>query len=363
MLDSLYIHIPFCTEKCDYCAFYSLPNSDRQPEYLQRLKEEMQTKRDTCGPLRSIFVGGGTPNSLSPEHLQQFLSLIRANFELADDCEFSMEANPASSTSEKLDLMTEYGVNRISFGIQSFSPKIRKAIGRTGNINAVYALLEEARKRKIGNFSCDLIYGVPGQTPEEWQYDLDQLMAFSPPHVSTYSLMIEQGSRLARQGESEGEEELFLEMWEVTEQTFRKQNLQRYEISNFASPGHQCRHNSEIWYGARFMGLGPAAHWFEGDTRWSNPGSLTAWLSGATPSADELPAKERATEILAIGLRTVAGWERAQFLAATGFDFLDLRGPEIRQLAEDGLLVLANTQLRPTLRGLHLNNYLASELL
>lgn len=360
--DSLYVHAPFCKAKCSYCSFYSIADNGLIDAYLKRLVEEIREKREQCGRLRSLYLGGGTPNSLSTKHLAKLLTLLRESFEFADDCEFSMEMNPASHTTEKLDVALDHDVNRFSLGIQSFSPTTRATMGRRGNVAACRNALEELASKGVDNFGCDMIFAVPGQTAGDWERDLRKLVAYRPKHVSAYSLTIEPDTPLGQAELPAVDDDLFIEQWELADTILGDANINRYEISNFAQQGYECRHNDEIWHGHPFMALGPAAHGFDGNTRWSNPDSLEAWINGDAPVADPLAPQERAVEILIIGLRTVQGWNRKDFERVTGFDALDLRRNGLHTLAAHGLLRIEDEVIAPTPRGLILGNALGDHL-
>lgn len=363
--DSLYVHVPFCTRRCDYCAFYTLarPTPRQRQDYLARLAGELAERAAGALPLRRLYLGGGTPSALAPRELAAFLALLHRCFRLADDCEFSVEANPDTSTPERIQLFRAAGVNRVSLGVQSFSAPIRAALGRHGPAAAVPLAVARWRAAGLPSLNLDLIYAVPGQSLADWEADLRAALALAPDHVSAYALMLKPGSRLARQGAREADDDTSADMWELAGECLGAAGLPRYEVSNYARPGQECRHNLDVWHGLPFLGAGPAACWFDGCRRWSNGENLAAWAAGAPPQEDALPPERRAAEILGTGLRTRAGWDRAEFRHRTGFDYLELRGPVLRQLAADGLLEIAPNHLRPRPHALLLADYLARELL
>ncbi len=361
---SLYIHVPFCCRKCDYCAFYSIDNHSAalRRSYLTRLNEEMATIAH-ASPLQTIFIGGGTPTSLDVEELDQLLATVHRHFLLDDDCEFTIEVNPESMAKEKAALLSERGVTRLSMGAQSYDSGLREQIGRRGSINHIEEAVGMIRDAGIRNINMDLIYALPGQSMQQWQEDLNRVLGLEPQHLSTYSLSIEEGTPLAERCPSLPDDETSVAMWHAASDKLEHAQLHRYEISNFALPGHECRHNVGIWYGQTFLGAGPAAHWFDGTSRWSNPADLHAWLDGAPPIEDALPPEDRAVEILITGLRVLAGWNRERFHTVTGFDYVELRGDVLRQLTGDGLLTMQNDELRATEDGLLLSDHVARELI
>ena len=361
---SLYVHVPFCRGKCSYCAFYSLgeSSSDERRAYLERLEQELRQGSRNCVPLRSVFVGGGTPSALTAFELNRLAALVKDCFSLAPDCEWTMEANPESMDEEKIALMAAHGVNRLSFGVQSFSSGLRRTIGRRGSPESLGELLSAARRHGIRRFNLDFIYAIPGQTLADWEADLRQVVAMGPTHVSTYALTIEEGTRLAGQA-SPASDDVFVDMWDIAEAVLGAAGFRRYEISNFALDGEECRHNVEVWQGGTYLGCGPAAVSFDGAGRAANPSNMAAWLNGAPSVRETLPAPEQAAEILAFGMRQVAGWRWSDFRRRTGYDALQLRGAALDRLVDRGLLTSDDLGARPTRQGLLFNDDVVMELL
>ncbi len=365
---SLYVHVPFCSRKCDYCAFYSLPDSPEarvlRQRYLQHLEREFQRFRHDCQPLRSIYLGGGTPSVLSEAELATLLNLIAQSFAREKDCEWSIEANPESLTREKLALLLSAGVNRLSLGIQSFAADCRQLLGRRGTLENLAAIQLECRRQGLENLNLDLIYAIPGQRLADFQDDLRQACeGYCPAHLSIYALIIEPETKISKRLQADCDEEMFLQFWHCADNLCEQFGLQRYEIANFAIPGRECRHNFEIWHGQTYLGCGPAAASFDGHNRRANPANLQSWLADAPGSDDILPEEERAAEILAFGLRTVAGWDYQQFQALTGWNARILRGAAIDQLCREGLLVDTGKILHPTRKGLLFNDNILAALL
>ena len=311
-----------------------------------------------------MFIGGGTPSLLTPRQLERLLSGIRTAFVLAADCEFTVECNPDSLTPEKIAVLACHGVNRVSLGVQSFLPAHRLTLGRQGSLDHLAELLAELRACGLRNLGMDLIYGIPGQTLADWESDLCQAVACGLRHLSTYALTVEEATRLGRRGVHPAADDLATDMWEMAAGVAAEAGFRRYEVSNLALSGFECRHNLEVWYGGTYLGCGPAAASFDGDLRWTNAANLDAWLQVGTPrEEDRLPPAARAAEVLAFGLRTVDGWNRARFRERTGFDCLELRGAEIAALAADGFLEVLPATLRPTSRGLLFADRVAERLL
>ncbi len=367
---SLYIHVPFCQGgKCDYCAFASQGDSTlaEREAYLCHLEEEFRRYEGECEPLRSVFLGGGTPSALSSAELARLLSSVREHFSLLPDCEWSCEANPDSLDSERLDALLSGGVNRLSLGVQAFDPALRAAIGRRGSLERLPALVSEARARGLASLNLDLIYCIPGENASQWREELRRALSLSPDHLSCYSLMVQEGTALARRlpEHYQEDEELFWECWQENDRILGGAGLMRYEIANFAREGKRCRHNWEIWHGQTYLGCGPAAVSFDGADRRDNPPRLSDWLRDAPPQVDSLPEEARRREILAFGMRTVEGWSAGELREATGLSLEDdvLTLPECRALLQEGLLAWRDGRLSPTPEGLLLDDRVVGDLL
>jgi oxygen-independent coproporphyrinogen-3 oxidase len=361
--ESLYLHVPFCSAKCDYCAFYSEAASPpaRRRAYLDRLRADLAAASQP-EPLASVFIGGGTPSLLEFPELDELLGLVKEYFRLAPDGEWTVECNPDSLDGAKADLLAAHGVNRVSLGVQSFRPELRATLGRRGSLGDLPATLARLRAAGIARQNLDLIYAIPGQTLAVWRENLARAVGLGVGHVSAYALTIEEGTRLAARLDGP-DDDSFEAMWDAADEVLGNAGIRRYEISNFARPGEECRHNLAVWQGGTYLGCGPAATSFDGRDRWTQPASLADWLGGIPPERDELPPRDRACEILAFGFRTLAGWQWPAFRARTGHDALALRGPELAELVRLGLLAPAGDGLAPTRDGLLLNDSLLASLL
>ena len=363
---SVYIHIPFCLKICDYCAFYIIDkaNSTIRHRYLERIREELRQGQHLCKRITTVYLGGGTPTFLSVSELRTLMKMVNEYIRLTNPYEFTIECNPDSLTQEKVKVLLDGGVNRFSLGVQSFSQATMDMIGRPGDITRIYHAVEILRSLNVENFNCDLIYGIPGQTLNHWEDDLRKIAELHPPHISTYALTVEQNTPLANRGVKEGEENIVASMWELANEYLQDGcGLRRYEISNLAKPGFECQHNSKIWMGAAFLGVGPSACYFDGLSRWTNPANLDKWLCGEAPVEDYLDPPRRAVEILITGLRTVNGWNRDRFKALTDFDYFDLRGHKFHDFIQSGHMRYENKNLQLTNEGLLVADYIGRELL
>jgi oxygen-independent coproporphyrinogen-3 oxidase len=361
----LYVHVPFCRAKCAYCAFYSevLPAPVRVAQYLQALEAEFVRVAPQAGRLDSVFIGGGTPTVLGARDLACLLGLVQRHFRLAGPAEITVEANPDTLDPAVVAALATAGVNRVSLGVQSFRADLRQTLGRQGDADRAPAAVAALRAAGIRRVNADLMYHIPGQTVEHWAADLHQVLDLGITHLSAYALTVEEGTRLAAAALPLPAEETFEAMWQTCDRVGAAYGLQRYEVSNFACPGEECRHNLGIWYGDTYAGCGPAAASFDGVRRWTQPRSLDAWLAGAAPELDEIPPAARAAEILAFGLRTTAGWDLAHFRQLTGMDPDHVCPGVLAALVEAGLLQRSSDRLRPTPAGLLLNDSIAERII
>ena len=342
----LYLHVPFCVRKCAYCAFYSRP---AEPELVaawrRGIARELAELPADFAP-ESVFFGGGTPTALDEDDLQQLLDLVQARVNLARVAEWTCEANPGTLTAGKLARLRAGGVNRLSIGAQSFHDGTLRRLGRIHAAGETVAAVALARAAGFGNIGLDLIYGVPGVAFESFCADVEAALALAPEHVSCYCLEIEDGTPFAREaaaGRLAVSEEDQRAQFDGARRRLAAAGYIHYEISNFARPGRECRQNGLYWCGGEYIGIGPAAHSHWRGARWGHTPDLPEWKRGFE---ERLAPEAKARETLVMGLRRLAGWGRAEFRAATGFDYDALRGPEIARLAAAGLLVAEPERLR-----------------
>ena len=305
--DNIYIHVPFCREKCAYCCFYSEENSDSklQVAYLNRLEQQLATTTFTA-PIDTLYIGGGTPTLLSPPLLQRLFTILKKWLPLTIATEISIECNPSSITADKAAMIVDF-TNRVSIGVQSFKQQHRDTLGRQVTDDEI-SLAIELLGRNI--FNLDLIYAIPGQSIADWLDDLRHAIACGASHLSCYSLTLEEGTALAQRNNITIDDDLSATMWHETSTLLHDTGIKRYEISNYALPGYECRHNMNIWQGKAYLGFGPAAASFDGIKRWTQPASVVDWLNGATPEFDIITSTARAREVFVMGLRTTIGWSR-----------------------------------------------------
>lgn len=315
--EGAYVHVPFCFHKCHYCDFYSfVDREDRQPAYVERLAAELVAAAPLVrAPLRTLFVGGGTPTLLAPAHLRAALLSISRALPLAPDVEWTVEANPETVTAEVASILVECGVNRVSVGAQSFHPERLRTLERWHDPANVARALEHLRSAGIRRTSVDLIFGVPGETLAEWRADLEAALALGPTHLSCYGLTYEPNTamtaRLARGEFARCPEDLEAAMYEATQASAAAAGLEQYEISNWSVPGDECRHNLLYWRNRDWLALGPSASGHAQGLRWKNVPRLGDWLAHGpwSPVVDVecVDADARVGERLMMGLRLREG--------------------------------------------------------
>ncbi|MFF2887795.1 radical SAM family heme chaperone HemW [Paenibacillus sp. NPDC057967] len=322
---ALYIHIPFCTNKCHYCDFTSyILKGQPVDQYLDALEEEMKRTVASLPPERieTVFVGGGTPTVLTPPQMERFLQAVFKHFPIADDAEVTMEANPGTTDLEKLQAMRSGGVNRISFGVQSFDNGLLERIGRIHNVDDVYLSLDNARKAGFDNLSIDLMFGLPGQTLEHLSDSVDRAMALGLPHYSLYSLKVEENTLFHKLYERNElplppEEEEF-NMFLLLMKKLKENGYRHYEISNFAKPGYESRHNSTYWRNEPYYGLGAGAHGYARGTRHVNLKGVQPYIEAnreRLPRLEvyDIPEAEAMEDFMMVGLRLLEGVKTSKF--------------------------------------------------
>lgn len=367
-----YLHVPFCAHRCGYCDFTLVAGKDHLiDDYLRA----MQIELPQLGERRTIdtlFIGGGTPTHLDVDRLSELLRLLAQWFELAEDAEFSTEANPTGLTTEKIALLADHGCNRISLGVQSFESTHLQTLERDHSPLDVAEVVDDIR-RHIDNFSLDLIFGVPGQTISDWEKTLQAAIDLDPQHVSTYGLTFEKGTDYWSRREH-GDlipvaDDVEREMYLMAMQSLPAAGYEQYELSNFAQPTYACRHNQTYWQGGQYWGFGPGAASYLDGVRRTNHRSVTTWLQrvlrGETAIAEEeeLAAEDRARETVMLGLRQTAGINQRVFQQQTGFELEALAPGMLQELIDRGLLELRDDHVRLTIEGRCLADTVITEFL
>jgi len=355
-----YLHVPFCAHHCGYCDFAVTAGQDHLMDlYLEALAVELATL-GAPAPVRTIFIGGGTPTYLDAPRLDRLLGALNHWLPLLPGGEFSVEATPESLDDGKAALLAAHGVNRVSIGAQSFHPHLLRVLERIHNPEDVPRAVECVR-RKIGRLSLDLIFGVPGQTLAEWDADLRRVIALAPDGVATYGLTFEKGTPLWKQRQRGGvqalDEDTELAQYEHAIDTLGTAGYEHYELSNFARPGQRCRHNEVYWANDPYHGFGVGAASYVNGTRRLNVRDTRQYvkrvLAGESPAfqTETLGPEEHARETMVIQLRRADGIARAAFRQRTGFDLDALAGPALARHVELGLLRDDGESVRLTRRG------------
>ncbi|NNE43804.1 MAG: radical SAM family heme chaperone HemW [Gemmatimonadetes bacterium] len=374
----LYVHFPFCRARCPYCAFYFVVGraEARRPygdAVLAELDRVVKDPRFAGRPLRSVYFGGGTPSLLEPAFLAAVLERARDRAGLVPDAEVSLEANPDGLDDERLAGLRAAGVTRLTLGWQSLREEPLRALGRTHTVREATESLADARRAGFDNIGVDLMFGLAGQTVAQWREDLRRVAELGPDHVSAYELTLEEGTRFTRQ-HADGrlrlpDEDARAEMFESVDEELAPAGIVRYEISNFARPGFECRHNRSGWRGDDLLGLGASAASHVANARWTNVADLDVYRqrveSGRSPAEapDVLDDVTWAAEDLYLGLRTVEGTVVDDRLEAVGADDrARLRGAIDRARAS-GLLEDADGRVRLTRRGRLLADTVFDDLL
>ncbi|MBJ6363084.1 radical SAM family heme chaperone HemW [Paenibacillus sp. GCM10012307] len=368
---ALYIHIPFCTNKCFYCDFNSFVLKGQPVEdYLEALEQEMKWTVEQIKPqmIDTVFVGGGTPTVLTPPQMELFLSAVKRHFPLSEQVEFTMEANPGTTDLDKLQVMRDGGVNRISFGVQSFDNKLLERIGRIHNVDDVYRSIENARSIGFTNLSIDLMFNLPDQTLETLDESVSRALALELPHYSLYGLKIEENTlfhTLYQRDElplpSEDEE---LEMYLLIMNRLKNAGRHQYEISNFALPGYESRHNMTYWRNEPYYGMGAGAHGYHHGERHINIKGVQPYIDAARQQLPRLETRqvepsEAMEDFMMVGLRMLDGVTADRFHSQfPGIELRDVFGETIDRLIGSGLLQYSPTEKRYRLseRGVPLGN-------
>ncbi|GKW46883.1 radical SAM family heme chaperone HemW [Planococcus sp. NCCP-2050] len=340
MVKGLYIHIPFCHQICHYCDFNKVFFKDQPVDaYIDSLGKELALWKQEGAldqPLETIFLGGGTPTSLDPDQLRKLLAYIHEYVPMAENLEWTSEANPDELTKEKMEVLFAGGVNRLSMGVQTFDADLLQRLGRTHSNDDVHRAVKEAREVGFTNISFDLMYGLPGQTMAQWEDTLKQAFEFDLSHFSAYSLIIEPKTvfyNLMTKGKlNTVTEDLEADMYEKLMNEMEQRGLKQYEISNFGKPGLESRHNLIYWDNEEYIGAGAGAHGYVKGIRYSNAGPLKKYMGplgeGERPllSTHEVPVNEQMEEEMFLGLRKTAGVSLAHFQEKFGRSLEEVYG-------------------------------------
>ena len=370
----LYVHIPFCRSKCDYCDFYSLAGrEDRMDDYQKALIAQISEGAPLARgyTVNSIYIGGGTPSWDGEKRLCELLRLLQKKFKMAKDIEVTVEANPDSVTEKALRAVRRAGVNRLSLGMQSACDQELQDVHRPHTFQQVVEAVHAARKAKIKNLNLDLIYGLPGQTEESWHNSVEQAIALGPEHLSCYGLTVEDGTPLAgrvARGERLPDDDMQAAAYLWTVERLAQAGYAQYEISNFAKPGFQSRHNLKYWMGREYMGFGASAHSDFGGCRYAYVRDLEGFIRGVMDGdrllaeSDMIPPRERGSEYLMLRLRTTHGIEEWEYRREFYMNF-DPIAAKLAEYEQRGWAQRTDRRWRLTPEGFLLSNRLIGEVL
>lgn len=365
----LYIHIPFCVRKCRYCDFLSFAASESvRAEYINRLKDEIIFRAKEYGDRRisTIYIGGGTPSILPASMIHEILSLVKQKFYVNQNAEVTIEVNPGTVNKEKLDIYREAQINRLSIGLQSTHDEELKRIGRIHSYQDFLTTYEDALEAGFDNINVDLISALPGQSREDYAESLRRIVALKPKHISSYSLQLEEGTYLyEHQNEFEWpDEDMDRDLYLMTDEMLSQAGYHRYEISNYSIDGYESRHNSSYWERKNYLGIGLGASSLMDETRYVNVSSFDEYKDKFTDDklTLKLSSEEQMEEFMFLGLRLMRGISAEEFYDCFNLDIFQVYGRVLSDLADKGLINIAE-RIRLTNKGIDISNYVLAQFL
>ncbi|MEQ2547620.1 radical SAM family heme chaperone HemW [Dorea sp. AM58-8] len=373
----LYLHIPFCVSKCKYCDFLSAPSGEEQRQiYVERLCRRIRYWSDVIHnygyEIVSIFVGGGTPSILTEAQITQVFEAVHESFPIREDAEITLEMNPGTDVKDKLPVYRELGINRLSMGLQSADNEELKCLGRIHTYEDFRQVYQWAREAGFTNINVDLMSAIPGQTLESYEDTLRKVADLEPEHISAYSLIIEEGTPFyerygeGRHAEELPDEDIERQMYVRTGEILEDYGYHRYEISNYAKDGYECRHNLGYWDRKEYLGLGAGASSLMDHIRWKEPdhiGPSTGLVLEEREDFTRLRRKDEMEEFMFLGLRKINGVSEYDFYKSFRVSMDEIYKESIENLIKEGLLVREEDRIRLTDRGIDLSNYALSQFL
>ena len=368
----LYIHIPFCIKKCDYCDFLSGPSTRAgQEAYIYALLREMETvsKNLKKRPVDTVFIGGGTPSVPECDVMEKLLKGLRDYFLFSADAEVTIEANPGTLTPEKLSIYRKYGINRISIGLQSPNNKELAMLGRIHNYAQFLESFQMAREAGFSNINVDLMFAIPGQSYDGWIENLQTVAALGPEHISAYSLIIEEGTPFFRKKLDLPDEDTEYRMYEDVAAVLKEYDYHQYEISNYAKAGYECRHNEGYWQRKDYLGLGLGAASLLGMERFSNTADMQEYLKNSSApekirkNRELLTREDEMAEFMFLGLRMTQGVSKKEFQEYFGTAIENIYGEVLKKYKKQGLLLEESGRIFLSREGLHVSNAVMAEFL
>ena len=382
---SIYIHIPFCVRKCLYCDFLSFPENEQKENYVNQLIKEIKEQSILYKNHRviSVFIGGGTPSILAAGQISMIMEAVYAHYQVSDSAELSIEMNPGTVTQAKLGEYITCGINRISIGLQSANDEELVRIGRIHDYETFLETYHMARAAGFRNINIDLMSALPDQSMESYQHTLERVVALEPEHISAYSLILEEGTLLYEHQDSYTfpSEDEDREMYLWTGRYLAEHGYHRYEISNYAREGYECRHNKVYWQRGDYVGFGLGAASMVEDYRWSNPSEWEEYASyvgqvqaqqhdqsispvkPVRPKQQKLSVPEQMEEFMFLGLRMMCGIEKEAFGRKFGQQIEEVYGSVLQNLEKQGLLAQDQNRVWLTERGIDISNYVMAQFL
>ena len=361
---AIYVHVPFCRSKCGYCDFYSSPDASCADAYCAELKRRLAARK-SGDTVRSVYFGGGTPTCLGAKRLCDILKTVKENFTLSDDCEITAEANPGTVDLNGLSAMRKAGFDRLSAGIQTANEDELKALGRVSHtVSDGVKLVRNARAAGFTNISLDLMYGIPRQTKDSLDRSLDHVLSLDPEHISAYALKLEENTPLFRQKPVLPDDAPDADMYARINGTLKKSGYHRYEISNFAKPGFESRHNLRYWLGGDYIGFGPSAASLAGNVRYLQAPDIGSFLDGKAPDiVEELDAAGREAEFIMLRLRLSEGIGKAEYREKFHADFDKKYGKQTEKYVKGGFAADTEDRFYLTDRGAFVSNTIIADLI
>ena len=371
----IYIHIPFCKKKCSYCDFYSIKNSNNKlDKYLNSLKKEIKLYAKVLEnkKVKTIYIGGGTPSLIKPKNIYQLLNLIKQNYTVKNNIEITMESNPDSLDENKIIKYKQAGINRISVGIQSFIDDELDILGRVHNTKKSNNIIKNLQKHML-NYNIDLMFALPGQNLNHFQFSIKKVLEYNPPHISLYNLQIEENTQLYKEVKLGNihpiNEVLDYKMYNYAIKELKKAGYNHYEISNFAKEKFKSQHNVLYWNYKPYLGIGPSAHGFNGTRRYYNLNNLSDYMKQLNNNKFpidkiiNLTQNELISERMIMGLRLIEGIDRVEFENRFNCSMDSIFNKEILNLKNQGLLAEDENKIHLTKKGINLGNEVFSEFL
>ena len=370
----IYLHIPFCKTRCIYCDFYSTTRSETKDRYVSALCKELQQRKSYLGdePVETIYFGGGTPSQLSREDFEKIFGTIEKEYNLEQCREITLEANPDDLTPEYIKELSTLPFNRISIGIQTFNEQTLRLLKRRHTADQAIRAVEECRLAGFQNISIDLMYGLPGETPESWKADLEQAVSLNVEHISAYHLIYEEGTplyeMLLKHKVEEIDEDSSVDFFAMMIEQLTQAGFQHYEISNFCQPDKYSQHNSSYWTGKKYLGCGPSAHSFDGNTRQWNVSSLDQYIEGIEKGIpvieiEELSNTTRYNDFVITSLRTMWGLSLSRLKEEFGTELEQYCLENAQSYLNTGKLELRNNTLYLSKEGIFTSDGIMSDLL